>query len=52
MENYVVFFSLEGIYVLKILGYFEIRVNVEKIDGLVDNIVYRDINVCGIIVNG
>jgi hypothetical protein len=52
MENYIAFLSLEGVYVLKTLGYSETRANVEKIDSLVDNIVYRDANACAITANG
>lgn len=52
MENYVAFLSLEGIHILKTLGYSETRANVEKIDSLVDNLVYRDSDACAVTANG
>lgn len=52
MENYVVFLSNEGVYILKTLGYTEQRANVQKIDTKIDNIVPRHTDACGIIVDG
>jgi hypothetical protein len=39
MDNYVAFLSNEGVYVLKSVGISETRMNVEKIDHRVENIV-------------
>ncbi len=52
MENYLTFLSSEGVYVLKTLGYSETRANVEKVDTLVDNIMYRDKHACAVVANG
>jgi hypothetical protein len=42
MGNYITFLSSEGIHVLKALGNVEDRMNVEKIDSMIDNIVPKD----------
>lgn len=39
MGNYVVFLSYEGVHILKSLGYTENRLNVEKIDNAISNIL-------------
>jgi hypothetical protein len=52
MENYITFLSLEGVHILKSVGYSESRVNVEKIDTAIDNIVPRDTDACAIVADG
>ena len=42
MKNYITFLSLEGVHVLKTIGYSEDKANVEKIDYLVDNQIPLD----------
>lgn len=52
MENYVTFLSQEGIHILKALGYTESRMNVQKIDDQIGNIVPRDKDACAIVADG
>lgn len=47
MENYVTFLSHEGIQILKSVSYTENRLNVEKIDTRIHNIVPRHKDACG-----
>jgi hypothetical protein len=42
MGNYITFLSSEGIHVLKSLGNVEDRMNVDKIDSMIDNLVPKD----------
>lgn len=49
MQNYITFLSREGIQVLKSIGYTESKVNVEKIDTSIDNIVPRSEDACAVI---
>lgn len=51
-ENYIGFLSLEGIYILKSVGYSENRINVEKIDSVISNSVPRDRDACAIVSDG
>lgn len=39
MGNYIAFLSREGVHILKSLGYTESRLNVEKIDNNIDNMI-------------
>lgn len=52
MGNYVTFLSKEGVYILKSVGYTENRLNVEKIDLNIENIVHRDQNACAYVLDG
>jgi hypothetical protein len=52
MENYVAFLSLEGVHILKSIGFSENRVNVQKIDSKIDNIMPRDTDACAVVANG
>jgi hypothetical protein len=52
MGNYVAFLSQEGVHILKSLGYTENRLNVEKIDNKVTNIVPRDTDACATVLDG
>lgn len=49
MDNYIVFLSAEGVYLLKSVGYVDDKANVTKIDGNISNLVYRDKNACAIV---
>src|SRR5690625_1638391 len=49
MENYVTFLSHEGVQILKSVSYTENRLNVEKIDTKIRNVVLRDTNACAVI---
>lgn len=51
MGNYVAFLSHEGVHILKSLGYTENRMNVEKIDTNIDNIVPRHKDACAEVFN-
>jgi hypothetical protein len=51
-ENYIGFLSLEGVYILKSVGYSESRVNVQKIDTLVSNVIPRDTDACACVADG
>lgn len=52
MENYITFLSHEGVHILKSLGYSETRLNVQKIDSAIDNIVPRHKDASAIVSNG
>lgn len=52
MGNYVAFLSQEGVHILKSLGYTENRLNVEKIDHKIANIVPRETDACGMVLDG
>jgi hypothetical protein len=42
MKNYITFLSLEGVHILKTIGYTEDKANVEKIDYMVENEIPLD----------
>lgn len=46
MKNYITFLSLEGIHILKTIGYSEDKANVEKIDYMVENQIPLDTEAC------
>lgn len=46
MENNIVFLSKEGVHIVKSFGYNEIRMNVEKIDLPISNMIPLDENAC------
>jgi hypothetical protein len=52
MGNYVAFLSREGVHILKNIGYTEDRLNVEKIDLKIDNLVPRETNACAASFDG
>lgn len=45
--NFIAFLSNEGVHFLKSVDYTESRMNVEKIDVKIDNIMMKDTNACG-----
>jgi hypothetical protein len=49
MKNYIAFLSNEGIHILKSVGYAEDKANIQKIDNLIDNLVPKHLDACGII---
>lgn len=49
MDNYIVFLSYEGVYLLKSVGYVDDKANVSKLDGSISNIVHRDRDACAIV---
>jgi hypothetical protein len=51
MGNYVTFLSQEGVHILKTLAYSEDRMNVEKIDTRIDNIIPRHTDASATVVN-
>lgn len=51
-ENYIGFLSLEGVYILKSVGYSESRINVQKIDSNTQNIIPRDKDACACVADG
>lgn len=52
VNNYIVFLSKDGVYLLESVGYTEEKANVTKIDQKVNNIVKRVTNAVGSIHNG
>ena len=49
MDNYVVFLSAEGVYLLKSVGYVDDKANVSKVDVTVANLIPRDATACAIV---
>lgn len=49
MGNYVTFLSQEGMHILKSLSFSEDRMNVEKIDSNIDNILPRHEDACSVV---
>lgn len=49
--NYIAFLSNEGVHFLKSVGYNETRMNVEKIDTNIDNIMLKDTDASGVLVD-
>lgn len=49
MDNYVVFLSAEGVYLLKSVGYVDDKANVSKLDINISNLVHRDVDACAIV---
>lgn len=49
MDNYVVFLSAEGVYLLKSVGYVDDKANVSKMDTSITNLVHRDSDACAIV---
>ena len=51
-KNYIMFLSLEGVHILKSVGYTDDKANVEKIDVKIDNLTTREIDACAAIHDG
>jgi hypothetical protein len=49
MGNYIAFLAKEGVHILKSVGYTENRLNVEKIDTRIDNLITSDEDACGVV---
>lgn len=49
MGNYITFLSKQGIHILKSIGMVEEKMNVEKIDSSIENMVTPDQNACAIV---
>ena len=49
MGNYVTFLSKQGVYILKSIGMVEEKMNVEKIDNHIENLITPDENACAIV---
>ncbi|MGM9949779.1 MAG: hypothetical protein ACI33P_06615 [Lysinibacillus sp.] len=49
MGNYITFLSKQGIHILKSIGMVEEKMNVEKIDSSIENMVTPDHNACAIV---
>lgn len=49
MGNYITFLSRQGVYILKSIGTSEEKMNVEKIDTQIDNLITPDANACAVV---
>ena len=51
MGNYITFLSKQGVYILKSFGTSEEKMNVEKVDKDIDNLIHPDENACAVVAN-
>src|SRR6185312_15956494 len=49
MDNYVAFLSLDGVYILKSIGYVDDKANVSKLDEKISNLMPKDRNACAVV---
>ncbi len=51
MGNYIAFLSKQGVHILKSIGLSEEKINVEKIDGNIDNLIPQEKTACAVVYN-